>query len=164
MGGHTLTLSRVRDLLHYDPETGEVFSRSLGRRVGYDIEGGRYRRVRVPGSRTAYYEHRLIWFWMTGTWPEEVDHINGDRCDNRWSNLREASRGQNACNRSKQRNNSTGYKNVIRVNNCPNKPYRAYIRLCGRSIHLGYFSTPEEANEAYWAAAQKHFGEFARKE
>ena len=47
---------------------------------------------------------------------------------------------------------------------CPNKPYRAYIRLCGRSIHLGYFSTPEEANEAYWAAAQKHFGEFARKE
>jgi len=159
----TLTHEQAVALFHYNQETGEVFSRRLGRRIGYPIENGRYRIIHTVDMPRREYEHRLVWFLMTGRWPVEIDHVNGDPCDNRWCNLREASRRENARNRGKQRNNPHGYKGVTVRTDCPSKPFCAAINVGGKRKHLGYFSTAEEAHQAYWEAAQKYHGDFARK-
>jgi hypothetical protein len=60
-----------------------------------------------------YREHRLAWLYMTGEWPtHEIDHINGDRVDNRFCNLREATASENRWNSRKRVNNTSGYKGV----------------------------------------------------
>jgi hypothetical protein len=96
---------------------------------------------------------------MTGNWPDkELDHINGHRHDNRWSNLRESTDRQNAANRKRQRNNTSGFKGVHRDGN----RWRARIASrIGPSISVGRFDTSEEAHTAYLAAAKERFGEFA---
>jgi hypothetical protein len=89
-----------------------------------------------------------------------LDHINGDIRDNRVENLRWASKSENGMNRSKQKNNASGYKGVY-WNRGSNK-WRAYIKRDGKDHHLGYFKTAEEAAEAYNKAAIELHGEFAR--
>lgn len=107
--------------------------------------------------------HRLAWLYMTGSFPSGLlDHKNGDRSDNRWSNIREASRAQNSQNTRRKRGHSCGYKGVSRSNKC--KRFRAVITVDGKQIRLGNFATPEQANKAYAEAARQHFGEFARSE
>ncbi|MFD0710604.1 HNH endonuclease [Paenibacillus sp. GCM10027626] len=90
-----------------------------------------------------------------------IDHINGNRLDNRKSNLRFATRGQNAMN-SAGRNGLSGYKGVFLNKTAKNPSWRALIRVNRKSIHLGCFPTKEEAALAYNAAAIKYHGEFAR--
>jgi len=90
---------------------------------------------------------------------EIVDHINGDGLDNRRCNLRLASPSQNVQN-AKCYNKSVGYKGV-RVTR--NGKYQARIYVNGHRLTLGTFGTPQEANSAYWDAAQRYFGEFSRK-
>lgn len=98
---------------------------------------------------------------MTGAWPRQfVDHVNCDRTDNRWSNLRDASPSQNARNIGKRRDNKSGFKGVSFHNRAGR--YRAEIRVKGRTRHLGLFNTPQEASKAYEAAAKSLAGEFAR--
>ena len=95
---------------------------------------------------------------MTGTWPKaEIDHIDRNGLNNRWFNLREASRSQNAGNTKTHTDNKTGFKGV-----CPNhKRFSAMINEGGKTKYLGTFDTPEEAHEAYMQAARDLFGEFA---
>lgn len=151
-----LTQALVRELFDYDPETGHLMSRRLGRRVG-SVNGQGRRFITALGSKVS--EHRVIWLWMTGRWPSEVDHINGDPADNRWANLREATRAQNLANRK-----SYG-KHLKGVSRAPGRDfYNASIRVLGTRLHLGSFRTEQEAHDAYWTAAQKYFGKFARKE
>jgi hypothetical protein len=89
----------------------------------------------------------------------DSDHINRDKCDNRRTNLRPATHGQNQCNRDKQRNNTSGY---IGVNRCRRtKKWRASIRVNGKLKQLGYFTDKEEARRVRDEAAKKHYGEFA---
>jgi hypothetical protein len=94
---------------------------------------------------------------MTGKFPEqEIDHIDGDGTNNRWENLREATRAQN--NANCRGYNKCGIKGVYQRG----PSWIAQISPNGgRSIHLGCFRTPEEAHAAYLAAAHKYFGEFA---
>lgn len=154
----------LRDLLHYDPETG-VFTWKVNRK-GKAMTGavagnttGRYRKIQVCGR--AYLAHRLAYFYMTGRWPEsEIDHKDGDRLNNRWSNLRVATRTQNAQNCRKQTGCSSSYKGVYL--NSARKDWHAQIRIDGKRKHLGYFRTEEDAYAAYCAAAAKHFGEYAK--
>lgn len=156
-----VTFELVRALLSYDPHTGALRSNKTGEPVGFP-QARRYIGVAVAGG--IYKAHRVIWLWMTGEklGPEtKVDHINGDWTDNRWENLRKATNAENVRNQ-RGRSSSAGLKGVHR--NGKAKRWRGRICVDGRHLHLGYFNTPEEAHEAYWAAAQKHFGEFARKE
>lgn len=107
-----------------------------------------------------YYGHRLAWFYVHGEWPKQIDHRNGDRSDNRWSNLRAATHQQNILNAKKARNNTSGYKGVS-WHKAAGK-WSAYITLDGKKKHLGLHPTSEAAHAAYMAAAKAAQPEFAR--
>lgn len=125
-------------------------------RHGHKLNG--YRAFKINGK--VYYAHRLAWFLVTGRWQREIDHKNGERWDNRWSNLREATSQQNSFNR---KSISKYGKGVIFVNDSfRRKPYAAKIVINGKPIYLGYFSSPQEAHVAYKAAAKMYYGKFAR--
>lgn len=150
----------VRSVMSYDPETG-VFTRvertsnfiRAGEAAGGPHNQG-YVRISVGGNR--YLAHRLAWLYMTGEWPkEEIDHINGDRSDNRWANLRRANSMQNNRNRHDyhSRKGTCFHK--------PNGKWNARLKVKGKYRSLGYFKTCEEAHEAYVRAARAVYGEFA---
>jgi hypothetical protein len=162
-----LTAERLRELLHYDPDTG-VFTwlRVKGRRVRVGAlsgkaNGGGYFQIGVDGR--IYYAHRLAWLYVHGEWPvASIDHVNCDRCDNRLANLRPATKAQNAANARKRTNNSSGFKGAYW--NARRNKWMASIEADGHQRHLGYFDNPTDAHKAYVAAAERHFGEFARSE
>ena len=102
------------------------------------------------------YMHHLITGW------KYVDHKSGDVFDNRLCNLRKSSPQTNQYNRSKNKNNTSGFKGVFRASN--SKTFRARIRVNKKQIHLGSFKTAKQAHEAYCSAAKKYHGEFFRGE
>jgi hypothetical protein len=147
-----LTAARLRELLHYDPETG-VFTRvtsnpaTNGRPVGWlDGEGHRY--LRVGG--VIYAAHRLAWLFSYGEWPRDViDHVNGEKDDNRLPNLRDVDMYINMQNIRRARiDSSTGILGVSQYK----KRFRADIKVNGKRKYLGNFITPELAHAAYVAA------------
>ena len=100
--------------------------------------------------------HRLI----TGAPPHmDVDHINGDKLDNRRSNLRVCTTSQNSANQGVRSNNTSGYKGVYRSDE---GYWRAQITVRRVKLNLGTYRTKTEAARAYDAACLKHFGEYAR--
>jgi hypothetical protein len=101
--------------------------------------------------------HRLILEAPAGV---HVDHENGDGLDNRRSNLRLATRSQNAHNMHRLPRNTSGFKGVSYQKT--NRKWRAQIQCGERTYHLGYHATPEEAARAYDAKARELFGEYAR--
>jgi hypothetical protein len=107
-----------------------------------------------------YHAHRLAWLYMTGAWPTggEVDHIDTDRGNNVWTNLRDSTRRQNGSNVDIRSNNTSGFKGVSR---CRAK-WTAHITVNYQAMHLGVFDTKEEAHAAYVEAAKRLHGEFAR--
>lgn len=158
----TLEAETLRRLLRYDPLSGRFAwaeprqGLGLGRAVGHLDRKG-YVRIKVDG--VAYLAHRLAFLYMAGQWPtEQVDHIDGDRANNRWVNLREATNSQNQCNRPRRRTNKSGFKGVHKRR----YGYRAEIWGNGRLINLGSFASAEAAHRAYVAAAKQYHGEFAR--
>lgn len=98
--------------------------------------------------------HRVIFAWMTGEWPEQVDHINGDRADNRWANLRAAYPALNSRNTRLADSNSSGVHGVG-WHKATGK-WRARITLFGKQSHLGCFSSFGEAVAARKAAEEGH--------
>jgi hypothetical protein len=91
------------------------------------------------------------------------DHINLDTVDNRRQNLRVATKAQNLHNRRAYKNSTHGFKGVKYDRTAsPNRRYAAFIACDGRRYYLGRYGTPEEAHAAYWEAAQRLHGEFAR--
>ena len=158
-----LTAERVRELLVYEPETGEFRNRIKrnGRAMPGQIAGspGSCGRKKIKIDGTFYRTYRLAWLWMTGEWPEdEIDHIDGDPANDRWSNLRQATRSQNLQNARIGQRNTSGFKGVSPRKN----RWMAQITLHGTAHYLGCFAAPEEAYAAYVAAAERLFGEFAR--
>jgi hypothetical protein len=98
---------------------------------------------------------------QTGKWPDkQIDHINEDPSDNRWSKLRLATKAQNMRNITRTKAKTSGYKGVGWSK--ASQKWRAYIRADGINYHLGLFKTKEEAAAAYKAAADKLHGEFAK--
>lgn len=164
-----LTQERLKELLHYEPETG-IWTRIKGGRgisrlgrAGCLKKHG-YRTIDVDGVR--YYEHRLSVFYMTGEWPDQrIDHRSTARAENSWCNLRPATAGQNTANRRINKTSTTGFKGVVR--HCDpkrRKRFGARIKVNRKSKHLGWFVAPEEAHVAYCRAATEIHGEFARFE
>jgi AP2 domain. len=157
----------LKELFEYRPETGEFIcltQRAKRSRVGsvagsLDRSTG-YHRIRI-GAHT-YSTHRLAWLYVTGEWPQhELDHINGERADNRWQNLREATHQQNAFNRKLRSDNSSGHRRVRWNKQCGK--WQAFCTRAGKHTHLGLFATLEEAVAARDAAeAELAHREFLR--
>lgn len=110
------------------------------------------------GKWKTQYMHRFVMGLSTGQ-VGMVDHINGDKTDNRKSNLRVCSNSENLRNRGAQRNNTSGFKGVT-FHKAANK-WTASITANGSNNYLGLFKTPEEAHSAYCEAARAMHGEFA---
>jgi hypothetical protein len=160
-----LTQKRLKELLSYDEDTGLfTWSRnvsSTGRSGGVagcvDKTTG-YRRVRL--HKRLYHAHRLAWLYVHGEWPPyEVDHINGNRSDNRMANLRCATRVQNMHNNGRRIDNKSGFKGVCWY---PSRnKWLAKIQTYGRAKNLGYYDNKDDAIAAYKAAAAELHGPFA---
>ena len=155
-----LTQEHLKTLLHYDPDTGIWTWRvnrtggvKAGMTAGY-INDRRYRRIVVQNR--IQYSHRLAWLYMTGNWPTQIDHKNGNKSDDRWQNLRIATHSQNEYNKPLGITNTSGFKGVSKNGN----RWRAHIRINGKSTHLGRFPTKEEAAAAYRKAAIDLHGEY----
>lgn len=162
----------LQALLRYEPETGKLFWHERPREMfrsnnAWSAWNGRYagsEAFRTPNGRrylvgsindTMYRAHRIIWRLVTGEEPDEIDHINGDRADNRWSNLRSVTGSENNRNTQIRANNKSGVMGV-----CWHKQsqkWAAKIRIDGRGMHLGTFPTIEEATAAR-KAAERRFG------
>jgi hypothetical protein len=162
-----VSVARVRNLLAYNPDTGDLIWRvdmgcNAARIPAGSIAGSRspdngYSKVKIDGYLAGV--HRVAWVLMTGEWPSmEVDHINGERGDNRWCNLRIVSRGQNQHNRAGNRPSSTGFRGVSRNG----RGFKAQININGKLIAFPTRPTAEEAHADYVAAARLQYGEFAR--
>ena len=156
MNAGRIKAERLRELLHYDPESG-VFTWKVSRggsaRAGStagspDAKG--YIKVKINGH--FYKAHRLAWLWVHGVWTDKaIDHQNRLKNDNRIANLREVSASENQQNRALPRHNTSGFPGV-----CWHKKasrWQAQIQLNGKNRHLGLFGTPEDAHDAYLAAA-----------
>jgi hypothetical protein len=145
-----LTQERLRELLHYDPETG-VFTRITSyykSRIG-KVVGTRDTRGYTVMSldRKTQLAHRLAWLYVHGYWPAfHIDHINGDTEDNRISNLREAVAKQNQENRKLNKNNKTGYRGVSYREDMGR--YLGYVKHHREQIYVGSYATAEEASAA----------------
>lgn len=150
-----LNVTRLRELVSYDPETG-AFRRTDGRlltgaasrnaHVGW-INGQGYHCLRV--DRKEWLGHRLAWVLMAGELPTgEVDHRDGQRANNRWENLRDVAHRHNIENqRRPARSGSTGYLGVTLHK--ASGLFHAQIKSHGKHISLGYFKRPEDAHAAY---------------
>lgn len=168
------TQERLKELLHYDPETG-IFTWLVmnSRRIKVGSVAGcisvtkrknmsDHPRIMIGVDGHRILAHRLAWLYMTGEWPkEQIDHKNLNSTDNKWSNLREATNAQNAANNKKRATNTSGFKGV-HLNKFGK--YEAYITINYKKTHLGNHSTAEAAYAAYCEAARELHGEFARTE
>ncbi|KOX53837.1 hypothetical protein ADL19_14780 [Streptomyces purpurogeneiscleroticus] len=161
-----LSAAYVRELFSYDPETG-VFRwltpKAQRIKVG-DVAGSisrsGHRYIEIDGH--AYLAHRLAWLHYHGVWPEgRLDHEDRNGDNNRIKNLRPATQAQNMGNRSKGRNNRSGYKGVSFWTQDGREGWQAKIMVGKKQRHLGLFSTRELAFEAYMKAAKEAWGEFA---
>ncbi len=163
-----VTLERLKEVLDYDPATG-LFRWKVKRcnveagQVAGHHKGPRYIRINI--DLVSYRAHILAWLYMTGEWPPRfIDHRDTDKANNRWENLRLATKSQNMANMPAPKSNRSGFKGVsrYRAGDSYGKPWQAGISKDGKRMSLGHFATPEEAHAAYAAAAEKFFGEFAR--
>lgn len=153
-----LSIGLLKELLNYNPDTGNfnwLCSRS-GVHASKSFAGGKtaggYLKICINGD--SFCIHRLAWFYVYGYWPDQIDHINGIRDDNRIVNLRDVSSGDNGKNSSIPSHNTSGVLGV-----CWHKHtgrWRAQIQVEGKVIHLGCFDyfndaviSRQEANIKY---------------
>jgi hypothetical protein len=156
-----VTQERVRELFDY--RDGNLFWKirsarciKIGDMAGWE-NGNAYKKVRVDGK--IEYVHRVVFLYHHGHLPTYVDHKDLNPANNRIENLREATRNDNARNKSKQKNNTTGYIGVS-FRKDSNK-FRAMIAVNSKSIRLGSYLTAYEAALAYNEAAKRFHGKFA---
>ena len=151
---------KLKELFDYDPSSG-----SLLWKIIKNSHAGKAKPGRIAGAaggngylvigidRKRFFAHRLVWLWHYGVWPKhQIDHINGNRTDNRIENLREATLEENRQN-TRDRKNNTGFRGVY-FNARPGrvKRYSASIAVNGKTKSLGYYLTKEEAHSAYLKA------------
>lgn len=166
-----LSAEIAREFLVYDPKTGKLFWRKRARKwfhsdrqfkiwntrfaekeAFFSVHTGGYRMGSVFGRR--YFAHRVIWLIQTGEWPIDlIDHIDRDRSNNAWDNLRQADPVLNGHNQGRQRRNTSGFPGVSR--HTPTGKWRAQISInrCHRS--LGLYDNLEDAAAAYANAKQE---------
>jgi hypothetical protein len=178
------TPEQLRQLLRYEPETGKLFwrqrtpemftenwkwtadaqcrrwnTRYAGREAFTAVDARGYKIGAI--FCVSLSAHRVAWALHCGAWPEDqVDHANGVRTDNRWANLRAADIFQNNRNVRSAAGSSSKYLGVCWESR--RNRWRSVIKIARKQIHLGTFKLEDDAARAYDAAAQHHYGEFAR--
>lgn len=160
----TMTAEKAKRIWRYDPATGDFFwliqanqGVPPGNQAGCLDERG-YLILSYKNRR--YKGHRMAWLMMTGSAPlADVDHRDRNKSNNRFRNLREATRGQNVANAGKRSTNTSGFKGV----SFHKKTGRWPASICseGKLRYLGLFDTSEMAYGRYCAAARATFGDFA---
>jgi hypothetical protein len=156
-----ITANLMRKKFIYDPETGHFYKKErVDRHDG--CRGYRKIQVTIDGKRYWIKAHRAAFLMMTGQWPENhIDHIDLDKGNNKWDNLRSATHAQNLSNMAMFKSNKSGYKGVFY-----RKDLRAWTSSIGHNnkrIYLGQFKTAEEAYAAYCAKSDELHKEFSRK-
>lgn len=152
---------RLIELFIYLPDTGWFVNRvSRGRaregeRAG-SLVGHGYRRIVIDYAK--YYEHHLAWLYVYGEWPDELDHKDGDGCNNAIANLRECDRSLNNFNIPSLTGRSGLRGAYLDIRSLQ---WFSKIQVRGQTIWLGTFASPEEAHAAYLEAAERFAGEFA---
>jgi hypothetical protein len=160
----SLTQERLKELLSYDPLTGVFLWRggqkkTVSGQVAGTVDKDGY--IIICADQKLYRAHRLAWLWMTGEWPKgQIDHEDLDKRNNRFSNLRDATKSQNMRNLKCRSTSTTGLKGV--QFDARRNLYYANITTEGRKTWLGYHATAELAAAAYRAAAAEQHQEFAR--
>lgn len=152
----TLTHSSLTELISYNKESG-IFTWLVNRnktRIG-DTCGHKSSQgyVRICLNYKMYLAHRLAWFYVTKTWPDQqIDHINGVRDDNRFCNLRDVSNSENQQNQTRaQKDSASGLLGVYRNG----ENWKAVICINQCNTHLGTYATKELAYEAYLVAKRE---------
>jgi HNH endonuclease len=145
-----LTQEILKEILSYDKETGYFYwnvskgsAAIQGDKAGFVRDG--YAKIKINGKE--FFAHRLAWLYVHGRLPiNEIDHKNGNGSDNRFINLREATRYQNVQNLHKVKsNNKLGVTGVYKKGN----KYIASIKIDNKRREIGYFNSIEEAKDAY---------------
>ena len=161
-----LTPEKLRALVEYDRDSGVFTARvrlaarvRAGDRLGSEDKRG-YRQIRLSGK--AYYEHRLAFLHVEGRWPaEQVDHIDGHKSRNAWSNLREATGALNMQNQRRAHSRNLSGKLGVRSHK---GKYQAKIKAGATQKHLGTYEDADSAHQAYLRAKAKihPYGEAAK--
>lgn len=147
-----ITHEKLLELFDYDADTGELVRRCNVRGLGLNRKGDRPRHAGPNGYAAVgadvkkYLYHRLVWFWHHNEWPEVIDHVDGDKQNNRIENLRACTQSHNRCNSQLHAYSESGFKGVSR--HAPAGKWRARCGLNKVQHNLGIFDTPEQAAEA----------------
>ncbi len=171
---------RLRELFDYDADTGNLIwkvrpvsafknqhdcnawnTNFAGKVAGCITKSTGYRVIRIDDL--LYFAHRLIYALHHGVCPSDlqIDHIDGNKPNNRVENLRLATSAENSQNVGKRCNNTSGFTGICWHKH--HQKFRASIKINSRDKHLGYFTTAEEAAEAYSTAAIALHGDFVHK-
>jgi hypothetical protein len=164
MKNSEITQAALKEKIHYDPETGIfrwLVNRTNGVKAGDLAATSRQNGYAVMCfANKTYKAHRLAWLYMTGEFPPEyIDHINCEKSDNRWSNLRMASNSENQRNRTGTGSNC-GAKNVTFL---PKRnKFQVSLKVAGKEKFIGYYDDFELADLVAHEAREKFHGTFAR--
>lgn len=161
MAKSDLTASRLREVLDYNPLTGQFFWRVFrsgralaGQQAAREPKCHGYSAIFVDGY--LYAAHRLAWLHVTGEWPKGlIDHRDGNKANNVFSNLRDVSFNANMENRRKAHSNNRSGLLGVSIQNKGRRRFQARIQVNKRLMSLGYFKTAEEAHAAYLEAKRR---------
>jgi hypothetical protein len=157
-----LPASVLHELLAYDPENGIITWRNPGYRAAIKETAGTLNGVGgtlIMINQVQYLARKIVWCMMTGLWPAlEVNHLDADNTNFKWSNLRLASRSENAVTRKRRKDNTSGHKGIYWCRQT--QKWRVIISNNGQTEHLGRFEELDDAIRERTRRMTSLYGEF----